>query len=789
MEPAGRRCRSADPARLDRFRCAALAASMLLAGTAPAHAQSPAQPVPAEQLLSVVLNGYDTGAVLLVEEDGGRVLAPLHALADLRLDTAGLDRVERQGRGYAVLNGASGIAVRIDRPGQRLLLDVADDRLERRRVTAGSRAPVLSPQVFSAFLDYDVVAETWRGSRTLGGLFEAGVADGWGSLSSSALYRSGRAPVRLDTGFVHDDPDGPVRYTLGDTIARPASWGRPARFGGVQIGRDYSLQPYAMRFAGPLLQGRAELPSTVEVYVDNVLRYRTEVDPGPFALDRVPLITGAGEAQVVVRDALGRQTAVTAPFIVSPRVLPEGESDFAVQAGFLRQDYARRSFSYGDPFAAGHWRHGLGGGTTLELAAEAARGWRNAGAGLAAAVAPLGEIELSGAGSRSKAGHGWLVGGSYRYVRGRVSAGVGFERSSPRFAQLGRPAHNPPTGNPIVQRVAATASLGLGALRLGDRLGSVAASLASVRFADGERSSVAALTYGVPLFDGAFLTAAAQRDVEGRDTTLALFLSMPLGPSSSASLDTRRNRLGTTSTATVQHRPLNGFGLGAHASVERGADRRTSAGLSWDGPQGGATIDAERSVGGNAARLSAAGSLVAVEDGLYAARKSRNGRAVVRVPGGEGLTVYAHNRPAGRLDRDGTALIGDLLPYQENRIAIDVEELPLTAAVARDHAMAVPGFRGTALVEFAVRDGGGAFVTVRLPDGRPLPAGVRLAGTGTGMGTDPLIGGEDGRVFVPGARAGTRLQVELDGLRCTVTLGAVDPAQPMPDLGEVPCVP
>jgi len=779
MDPAGRRCPSAERARRRRAgRCSAIP---LLSGVAALAFLASAHPAAAEeQLLAVVLNGYDTGAVLLVEEDGGRILAPLHELGDLRLDTARLARAERQGKAYAVLSGASGVTARIDRPGQRLLLDVTDDGLERRRVAATGGAPVLSRQVFSAFLDYDVVAEAYRGTRTLGGLFDAGVSGDWGVLSTSALYRSGRAPVRLESAFVHDDPDGPTRWVVGDAIARPPSWGRPARFGGVQVGRDYSLQPNAVRFAGPLLQGRAELPSTVEVYVDNVLRYRTRVEPGPFALDGVPLITGAGEAQVIVRDALGRQTAVSAPFLVSPRVLPDGASDFAFQAGLLRRDYARRSFSYGEPFAAGHWRYGTGGGTTVELAGEAARGWRTAGASVAAAVAPLGEVELSGAGSWGKGATGWLAAGSYRYVRGRFSASVGFERSSRNFAQLGRS-----TANPIVQRIAATASLGLG-----DGWGSVAASLASVRFAAGDRSSVASLTYGVPLFDGAFLSTTALRDLQGRDTTLALFLTVPLGPDTLAGAEVRRTRQGVTTVASAQHRPADGYGLGAHASVEAGADRRMRAGLTWDGTRGGATLDAERTPGGSAARLGAAGSLVAVEDGLYAARKSRAGRAIVRIPGREGLTVYAHNRPAGTLDADGTALVADLLPYQENRISINVDELPLTAAVQGDHVMAVPAYRGTALVEFAVRDGGGAFVTVRLPDGRPLPAGVRLAAR---QPDGALIAGEEGRVFVPGARTGTILAVEWDGLRCTVTLGRIDPNQampdPMPDVGEHACTP
>ena len=773
MDPRGRpsRCSRRQPRRRAGPLAAALALSAALLAP-PALAE--------EQLLAVVLNGYDTGAVLLVEEEGGRLLAPVHELSDLRIRTEGLPREDRAGRPYAVLSGAPGITTAIDRAGQRLLLTLDDGVRSRQTIGApggtlgGGAAP--SRQVLSAFVDYDVVTEAYRGRRSTGALVDAGVSDEWGVLATSALYRSGARMVRLDTAFVHDDPDGPTRYLVGDGIARPATWGRPARFGGIQIAREFGLQPSALRYAGPVLQGQAELPSTVEVYVDNVLRYRTKVEPGPFALEGVPFMTGSGEARVIVRDPLGRETAVAAPFQVSPRVLPDGASDFAVHAGVLRQAYARSSFSYREPFAAGFYRRGTGSGTTVEAAAELARGWRTAGASVAAAVPYLGAAEVSGAVSTGRRGRGWLVAGAYQVSRGGFTLGVNAERSSKAFTQLGRS-----TGNPLVQRLSATASLSLG-----ERLGTLSLTHASLRFADNERSSVAALTYGVPLWDGAYLAATGLRDLRGGDTTVAVFLTVPLGTNLTAGAEVQRRPAGLSTAASVQQRPADGRGFGYAARAEAGAGSRQQASLTWDGQRAAAALDAERSRSGTAARLSAAGSLVMADGALFAARKSQSGRALVRIPGRKGLTIYAQNRPAGTLDSDGTALIPDLLPYQENRISISMDQLPLTARLENDMTAAVPRYRGTALVEFDVRDGGGAFVQVRMPDGRPLPAGTRLSSQGP---DEALVAGEDGRVFVPGARAGTRLTATVDGAPCTLTLGAVAEPDTMPDLGPQACAP
>jgi len=413
---------------------------------------------------------------------------------------------------------------------------------------------------------------------------------------------------------------------------------------------------------------------------------------------------------------------------------------------------------------------------TVEAAGEVARGWRTAGSGIAAAVPPLGSAELSGALSSSRMGRGWLVSGNHQVSRGPVTLGVSAERSSPRFMQLGRSETNP-----IVQRVATT-----GTLMLGERFGVLSLTHATLRFADGDRSSVAGLTYGVPVWGGAYLAATGLRDLRGGDTLLALFLTVPLGSDRTAGAEVRRTGRGLTSAASLQQRPAEGRGFGYAVRGEAGADSRQQANVSWDGQRAVAVLDAERSRSGSAARLNAAGSVVAADGAVFASRKSHAGRALVRIPGRPGLTVYHQNRPAGTLDEDGVALIPDLLPYQENRVSISMDQLPLTARLETDHTTAVPGYRSTALVEFDVRDGGGAFVQVLLPDGRPLPAGTRLTSAGPdGM----LVAGEDGRVFVPGARTGTRITAMADERPCTLTLDGVGTIDTMPDLGPRSCTP
>ena len=62
------------------------------------------------------------------------------------------------------------------------------------------------------------------------------------------------------------------------------------------------------------MSGEAVLPSTVDLYVDNELRMRREVPSGPFSIQDLPVMTGQGDARLVVRDILGREQVITQPF-------------------------------------------------------------------------------------------------------------------------------------------------------------------------------------------------------------------------------------------------------------------------------------------------------------------------------------------------------------------------------------------------------------------------------------------------------------------------------------------
>jgi len=93
--------------------------------------------------------------------------------------------------------------------------------------------------------------------------------------------------------------------TAGDLITGGLSWTRPVRLGGIQWRRNFGVRPDLITYPIPSFASQATVPSTVELLVNNIQQFGTQVNDGPFVLDTFPRISGAGEATLVVRDALG----------------------------------------------------------------------------------------------------------------------------------------------------------------------------------------------------------------------------------------------------------------------------------------------------------------------------------------------------------------------------------------------------------------------------------------------------------------------------------------------------
>ena len=124
----------------------------------------------------------------------------------------------------------------------------------------------------------------------------------------------------------------------------------------------------------PSISGTAQVPSLLDVYVNNVLAYSQQIDEGPFRVTGLPNVNGLGQIQMVLRNAQGAQQVVTGSYYTSQDLLAKGLSDFSYDAGFVNYNYGQQGSYYGEFAATATQRYGftdkLTGNAFLQYAAH-----------------------------------------------------------------------------------------------------------------------------------------------------------------------------------------------------------------------------------------------------------------------------------------------------------------------------------------------------------------------------------------------------------------------------------
>jgi len=750
--------------------------------TAPASAPSVETPVarasaPGKLLpVQVRVNGADVGNWLLLERDGN-LFAPPDAFDEWRLsrDTAA-QGIEYRNRVWYPLASIPGYEAQFNFAEQAVDLRFRASAFGATRLTTGQVArPSLSPVLPSFFLNYDVshtsvAGRNFETRRDLGALTELGFSSSLGVLTSSYVGRNlsddennvePRSWRRLETTFTRDYPEQNVSLRLGDSTTRPGLWGRQVYFGGVQIGRNYALSPGFITYPLPIVAGQSSAPSTVELYVNDVLRQTSQVPTGPFTVDNFPLLTGSGQARLVVRDLLGRETVLVQDFFASTDLLNEGLSDWSAEVGAVRNNFGVDNADYGQGFASGLWRYGVDRERTIEARAEVGEDTRGGGIGLSMALPWQMLGQVAAAGSRNDA-----VGSGGRGVIGVLHSSLrhGFsvraEGSSREYRLIGT------EGGPLPVRRQWSASYTSYA-----RKGSGSFGLAFARIERYDQPEIETLSANYTLRIGArsSLTFAASR-VSGatQADTVGVSLLIPLDNRMSATANVTRRDDSTDGYVGVSKGLDQSIGTGWRALAGRRAgENYGEGGVYYQGAKSVLTADVVASSEQQTARFGAQGALVVADGSIFATRRLQNSFAVVEVAGYENVGVGMHSTVVTRTDKAGRALVPELQPYRANSIRLDPNELPISAELDSIEQVAVPSWRSGVKVRFPVRSGRGALIKIRLADGEPAPAGATVSIKGD---SKEFYVARRGEAFVTGLQPSNVLTLTWSGQNCDLKI-------------------
>lgn len=747
--------------------------------------------------LDVNVNGSKSGTWLLLER-GGALYAPRDAFDEWRVQIGtDISAISYKGQDYFPLAAVLGYQAKLNVADQSLELLFSPTAFSATRLQQEIiKKPVLSLVLPSAFFNYDLnyARSDLRGApsvQDLGLLGEFGASNGWGVLTNSFASRNlsrdttlqvPSRTIRLETTFTRDFPDRNTTLRLGDSVTRVGLLGRNVYFGGIQFGSNFSLSPGFVTQPIPVLTGLSAAPSTVELYVNDVLRQVSNVPTGPFAIDNLPTLTGNGDARLVVRDQLGRETIITQSFFTNGRLLAVGLHDWNIDAGSVRQDLGTSSGRYGPIFASGTFRHGYNAALTLEGRTEITSALKTLQVG---AVAGL-PLQLLGSAAvttshENRAGNGaeWLLGLEHRTLYS--STYLQAQGATERFRQLGQLDNFKPTK----QQLAANWTYSL------DRWGSVGVGYAAIARYDNPRVATYSANYSARIGAQSMLSLTANR-VQGdvSATSVGLNLIFLLDRNRVASVVANSRSGSHDLYAVVSQNPTFDDHLGWRLLAGQQQNReREEAGAYYQGQRGVVTADVSHTPNQNALRFGMSGGLVIADGHFFATQRLLDSFAVAEVSGYGNVGVGLGSNSVNHTDADGIAMIPRLSPYQNNQIRLNAGELPINAEIDSIEQSVVPAWRSAVKVKFPVRTGRGALLKIVLDDGDIAPAGAVVSSEDTaGKSNEEFYVARRGEAFITGLQTKNRLTLEWNGQRCQldVTLPAEVPDE-FPRVGPLLC--
>lgn len=616
----------------------------------------------------------------------------------------------------------------------------------------------------TATLGDDVLSDGFKPERAFMALdmrayAPIGVLTSTGALSF-ALDDAGASTFnRHDTFFTISSTSHMLTLTAGDFTTAGLAWTRPVRLGGIVVRRDFSLRDNIV--TSPLLSfsGTATVPSSIDVYVDNVRAYSGSVAAGPFNLSDVPLITSGGEAVFILRDEGGNEQTTTVPFFATQNLLSAGTVDFAVAVGHGRQDFGRQTTSYADATAQSiSLRYGLTDKVTLGGHAEAVNDLRMGSLGIDLALFDRAEVTLAGGASVHGAAQGWFFFGALRTDIGGVGLRVSTRRTFEDFNDLASDTLS--LAGPAATRTAQDA-LSLAVPTFAND-GTLGVSLVHVARA-GRTNSILSMSYAQPLpWGAASLRTNGFHDLAGDGGTgVSVGVSMPLGAKGYASANLRRDRSGQmTSSAGLSRmaeRTAGNYGYRADLSAQSRA-----LGAIYQTAYGRADLDLRDSGQGARATARFEGALVLSGGGLLPGNPINDSFAVVNV-GVPDVPVSLNNREVARTSASGKTLLSGLQSYRINRISVDPLALPLDFYLDATAMNVVPARRAGVMVNLRGQSGAAALVVIRDTAGDFLTPGTMIRLTGT---QQDFTVGYDGEVWIEGLGARNRITAQTDGTTC-----------------------
>ncbi len=732
-----------------------------------------------ETLFEPCINGYSTKETALVIMKEGFIYADREDLNRWRIRINDGRSFFYRGHTYIQLLSIKGLSYFIDYKTMKLQIEALPEAFLSSRINAVmSDVNYAEASPFGAFFNYDLMIQRAYAQTEFNGLGEIGIFGSGGLWLGDFLYRGGSTAsdlVRLETTYRKDWPENLKTLKLGDAITRNASlWGSSVRFGGIQWGTDFQTQPNLV--TAPLLQfgGETALPSTVDLYVNDVLQMHRNVLPGPFTIDQPPVVSGFGEARVVVTDLLGREQIVRGSFYASPMLLRGGLEDYSIETGFMRENFAIHSNDYSRFLAAGTYRKGITDTITAELHSELTAGYQNGGISGAWRWDNIGIFSTAAAVSYQDGTWGSLGTVGYEHLGKGINIGGTLKFVTREFTQIGTSSLSLPRLDGYMYAGYALQEIGF-----------LSANYIRREYRDRDDISLLGLSFQHSWRDIGSLQVSAIRTLSPNlETSLLVYFSKSFGDRRSGSLGYSADSGGSSETARFKKNLPTGPGDGYSLTADLDNNKRLEALYERQTDYGTYGIGASHTGYTDTLRATTQGAIATMDGKWFLSRRIDQSFAVVDTGDYSGIGIYKDNRYIGKSGKDGMLLIPNLRANEKNPLSIEECDLPLESCLPYVSYDAIPSARSGVLVSFPLKKIRRAVLTVVLEEGGHPPTGAVVQIEGKEK-TFPV--GRDGRVYLEEMLLESDIRISWADSSCGFTINYPQTDNPMPNLGTYIC--
>jgi outer membrane usher protein len=482
-----------------------------------------------------------------------------------------------------------------------------------------------------------------------------------------------------------------------------------------------------------------------------------------------------------MRDIYGRERTISTSYYSTDRLLKKGLHEYSYSIGFTRENFGQENFDYGAPAFLAYHDYGISNNFKIGYAAEASKDIMNIGFRGAALIPQAGVLNtaISSSSNRGVSGTSWSMG--YSYVSRNINIMISLQSASREYSNLSlKPSDDK-------AKLLISNSIGFG----WDRTGFITAAYTYYNAYEAGKISMFTASYNKALTDDIsfFMTASRKKEEETKDEIM-LGLRMYLGSSISGALSYTSSKGSDIKKAGIQKSLPTGTGFGYNANVENTRSRNNIEGnLKYQNRYGMYGLDLSDWEGARGYSVSYAGGMGYIGRSVFFSRPITDSFAKVKVGELEGVRVYSYNNEIGRTNKNGEVIIPNLQSFNENRIDIEAEDIPINYSISSLTRRITPPYRSGAAVEFDVSKVQAATGNVyMLDDGEEVPVEYVVMNIRVKGKTIEGMVGTGGGFYVENLPPGKHpAQIRFKGKPCAFDLVIPDSEDMFVDLGKVTC--